>query len=52
MSGIQAEVSGDMFEERPETKAPSDARKDSFIARRLAVLDRRFVGSLYPMLLD
>jgi len=51
-SGISVELSCDKSEERPETKSAADAKKEAFVARRIVVLDRRLVQSLYPMLLE
>lgn len=49
-SGTQVEVSGDRSEEKPETKGASDAKKESFLVKKVAILDRRLTGTLYPAL--
>ncbi len=49
-SGTQVEVSGDKSEEKPESKGASDAKKESFLLKKIAILDRRLTGTLYPAL--
>jgi hypothetical protein len=51
-SGAQVEISGDKSEEKPETKNAGDAKKSSFVAKKVAILDRRLTGSLYPMMIE
>ncbi len=51
-SGVQVEVSGDKIDEKPETKSASDAKKESFGVKKVAILDRRLASTLYPMMLE
>ncbi len=51
-SGAQVEISAEKSDEKPETKSATDAKKESFTARKVVLLDKRFVGTLYPMLLE
>lgn len=51
-SGVQVAVALEPIEERPETKAAADLKKESFQATRVVLLDRRLLGTLYPALLD
>jgi len=49
-SGVQVEVTGEKIEEKPETKNTSDAKKESFAAKKVVILDRRLLTVLYPAL--
>jgi hypothetical protein len=51
-NGAHVEVACEKSDDRPETKSAADAKKESYVARRVALLDRRLVQTLYPMLLE
>ena len=51
-SGATVEVSCDRSEDRPETKTAADAKKESYVAKRIVILDRRLIHTLYPLLLE
>jgi len=51
-SGVQVEVSAEKSDEKPDTKSAGDAKKGSFVAKKIVFLDKRLMGTLYPMLLE
>jgi hypothetical protein len=51
-SGLQVAVALEPIEERPETKAAADLKKESYQATQVVLLDRRLLGTLYPALLE
>ncbi|HVR73897.1 MAG TPA: hypothetical protein VMT52_06170 [Planctomycetota bacterium] len=51
-SGVHVAVALEPIEERPETRAAADLKKESFQATRVVLLDRRLMGTLYPALLE